>query len=543
MNRKAPTLRARLKAAVGAARAAIRGDRLAIVGKAPALSGVDETRGWIRLFSTGSEWKPFAWQRDLDLDSDTVLAFHALFACVTLIASDVAKLGLRLTQFYEPGGIWVETSNPAYDGVLRKPNHFQTRQQFVEAWLLSKLIRGNTYALKQRDGRGVVTKLYILHPDRVRPLVAPNGDVFYELRSDDLSKLPFDLPAVPASEIIHDRFNCLFHPLVGISPLYAAALPASQGLNIQQNSAKFFENMSRPGGVLTAPGEIEDATAARLKTYWETEFKGDALGKVAVLGDGLSYQPLTVNADDAQLVEQLKISAEQVCTAFAVPGFMVGVGQMPSFDNVQALTLRYYSQCLQKLIEALEAGLDDGLALDPGKYRTEFDLSDLMRMDEKTLATVEGEKVKNAIVSPDEARRKFNLPPVPGGASPYLQQQNYSLAALAKRDAQDNPFGSASPAPAPAADPPADPEDDPEDEAPPAATAEDVQRAIEATYSKLAGDLPAAIDAALAKARDEQVAREAALRTAAEAAERARVEAVKAFGDALAKRLDALVGA
>jgi phage portal protein BeeE len=29
---------------------------------------------------------------------------------------------------------------------------------------------------------------------------------------------------VPAREIIHDRFNCLFHPLVGISPLYAAAL-------------------------------------------------------------------------------------------------------------------------------------------------------------------------------------------------------------------------------------------------------------------------------------------------------------------------------
>jgi hypothetical protein len=40
------------------------------------------------------------------------------------------------------------------------------------------------------------------------------------------------------------------------------------------------------------------------------------------------------------------------------------------------------------------------------------------------------------------------LKPVKGGKSPYLQQQNYSLEALAKRDAQDDPFKPATP-PAP----------------------------------------------------------------------------------------------
>ena len=34
------------------------------------------------------------------------------------------------------------------------------------------------------------------------------------------------------------------------------------------------------------------------------------------------------------------------------------------------------------------------------------------------------------------------MPPTPGGESPYLQMQNYSLAALAKRDASDDPFES-----------------------------------------------------------------------------------------------------
>jgi phage portal protein BeeE len=37
-------------------------------------------------------------------------------------------------------------------------------------------------------------------------------------------------------------------------------------------------------------------------------------------------------------------------------------------------------------------------------------------------------------LSPNEARAKFNMPPTKGGESPYLQQQNFSLEALSKRD-------------------------------------------------------------------------------------------------------------
>lgn len=412
-------------------------------------------RGWITLSNTGS---PGDFQQDTEATPDEQLAFFAVFSCLTQISSDIAKLSLRLME-KSVAGIWTEAANPAYSPVLRKPNHYQTTQQFIESWVLSKRGRyGNFYGLKERDARGVVVKIYPLDPSRVTPLVAPDGSIFYELRSDDLSQLPVDIPAAPASEIIHDRSDCLFHPLVGISPLFACGLAASQGLKIQKNSAKFFENMSRPSGVLSAPGEISDTTAKRLKQDWENNFGAGKIGRVAVLGDDLKYMPMAVTPEDAQLVDQLKLSAEQVCSAFHMPAFMVGIGVMPSADNVQALTLRYYSQCLQRDIEAIERLLDDGLGLDPLKHRTEFDLDDLMRMDSKTLAEVEGVKVQRGIASPDEARRKFNLPPVKGGSQPYLQQQNFSLEALARRDALEDPFATAKPpAPAPAPGPDADP--------------------------------------------------------------------------------------
>jgi hypothetical protein len=56
-------------------------------------------------------------------------------------------------------------------------------------------------------------------------------------------------------------------------------------------------------------------------------------------------------------------------------------------------------------------------------------------------------------MSPDEAReRYFGLGPVEGGDTPYMQQQMFSLKALAQRDKND-PFSKPAPAPAPMAAP------------------------------------------------------------------------------------------
>ncbi len=402
-----------------------------------ALSPIGQGRGgWYRIF------EPFAgaWQQNVEVRYDSVLSNHADFACRTLIASDISKLRIKLVQKDETG-IWSEVANPAYSPVLRKPNHFQNRIQFMESWILSKLQRGNALILKQRDGRGVVKALYVLDWTLVTPLVADDGSVFYDLKTDHLAGLPASV-TVPAREVIHDRFNCFFHPLVGLSPIFAGGLAATQGLAIQSDSTLFFQNGAQPSGILTAPAGISDETAKRLKEHWENNYSGKNSGKVAVLGDGLKYEAMKAKAVDAQLIEQLKWSAEVVCSTYHVPPYKIGVGQMPTYNNVQALNIEYYSQCLQVLIEAAELCLDEGLGMGEN-IGTEFDVDNLLRMDTTALINAEKEAVGAGIKSPNEARKRLDLKPVAGGNSPYLQQQNYSLEALARRDAQEDPFGTA----------------------------------------------------------------------------------------------------
>lgn len=394
-----------------------------------ALSPVPKRGGW---WPVVFESFPGAWQRNVEVKFDSVLSNHADFACRTLIASDISKLRIKLVK-KDADGIWEETTNSAYSPVLRKPNSYQNRIQFFESWVLSKLQRGNAYILKERDARGVVKHMYVLEPTLVRALVSEDGSVFYELNADALAGVRQQI-VVPASEMIHDRFNTFFHPLVGLSPIFAAGLAAMQGLAIQNDSATFFQNGAQPGGVLAAPGAISNETAQRLKDYWDNNFSGKNAGKVAVLGDGLKYEAMRSKAVDAQLIEQLKWTAQTICGVYHVPAFMAGVGPEPNYNNVQNLTLRYYSQCLQVLFEAIELCLDEGLGMDGVTLGTEFDTDELLRMDEKTLMDVlEQSKGKLTV---NEQRRRLNRKPVAGGDTVYLQEQDHSLEWLSRRDAQ-----------------------------------------------------------------------------------------------------------
>lgn len=412
----------------------------AIAPRQKTLSPPDSRGGWWPIVKESFSG---AWQHNFQLRIEDSLQYWAVFRCVSIIASDIGKMRLRLMQ-RGTDDIWSETTRGAFSPVISKPNRMQTRIQFFQHWMESKLSRGNTYVLKQRDNRGVVIALYVLDPCRTRPMIADNGDVFYELRRDNISGVQTDVVLVPASEIIHDRWNTFYHPLVGLSPIYACGINACTALRIETNSARLFQNGARPSGMLTAPGAIGDATAARLKAYWDDNFTGENVGKVAVLGDGLAYTAMTMNAVDAQLIDQLRWNDVAIAGAYGVPSYMINAGAMPLNNNVEALSQQYYSQCLQIHIEAIELCLDEGLGLagdGTQQLGVEFDLDDLLRMDEATKVKTAVEGLKG-IFAPNEARRKFNLSAVPGGDAVYLQQQNFSLEALNKRDQKDDPFAS-----------------------------------------------------------------------------------------------------
>lgn len=414
--------------------------------------------------SSSSWWwptvqEPFtgAWQRNMEISQETGIRHHAVYSCITLIAQDIGKLRIKLVEQDATTGIWQETTVPAFSPVLRRPNRYQNRIEFLESWMYSKLTWGNTYVLKERDNRNIVVALYPLDPSRTRALVAPDGAVYYQLYMDSLSGVTEDSQVVPASEIIHDRMSAIFHPLCGLSPLTACGLSALQGLEGQKQSLEQFRNQAVPSGILIAPGPISQESADRVKAKWQANYGGPNVGRVAILGDNMKFERMSVNPTDAQFIEQMKWTSETIAAAFHVPSYLV-TQQAPTYNNVEALGLSYFSQCLQTHIEKIELCLDEGLGLVDvigHTYGTELDVDDgLLRMDSKTKMEVVGQGVEKTILAPNEARKRFDLPPVKGGDKPLAQQQYYTIDVLADRSLAPPPAPAISPQAANANAPP-----------------------------------------------------------------------------------------
>lgn len=402
-------------------------------GKQKALTHPQASSEWDRLHIQ----EPFtgAWERNMELDLRPRDSFYAIFACISLISKDIGKMQISLKKKQKK--VLVDAKTPKnLEIVLKKPNNYQNWKQFREYWVNSLLLRGNTYIFKVRDVFGHIVKLHILDPDRVQVLVSEDGQVFYKLYTDKLGGT--ECETVPASEIIHDRINCLYHPLVGLSPIFSCGVHAGIGESILRSQATLFKNGARPMGVITAPGPLKRDDAKQLQQIWEASYGGSNVGKTAVLSDGLKYQQLTLSSADAQVVEQLKMSAEVVATVFLVPYYKISQTSVSGKNS--EVNENYFSDCIQSYVESMEYLLDEGLNLLEYGVEAFLDTDALIRMDKSSKIDYLKSAIGAGIMSPNEARAEIGLLPVVGGDSPMIQQQNYSLEAISKRDAKDDPF-------------------------------------------------------------------------------------------------------
>lgn len=389
-----------------------------------------------------------------------LVAFSAVYACTTIISGDIAKLPLQVFKLDLASGARDLQRRDYYAQLMRQPNDYQTAGDFMQLFVLSALLQGNAYAYTPRNARGEISALHILDPRTTWPYVVPEtGDVFYRTGQNLLAGIAGGA-IIPERFMIHHRLPLLpGFPLVGVTPVFAAAASSAVGLHILRNSQSFFGNSSRPAGTLTAPGKISKETADRLKEEWDNNYTGPRYGKTAVLPEGLKWEPLTITAQDAQLIEQLRWSVEDVARVFRVPPFMLGDTTKTSYRNSEQLARAYLSGCLSYHIDALEQRFARAFEF-PIDYELKFDLSALLRAEIDVRFQAYQTALQSAWTTINEVRANEGLAPVEGGDEPHIQMQYVPLSESGKLGAAPPtplaPAAPAAPAPAAPAEPPAD---------------------------------------------------------------------------------------
>jgi HK97 family phage portal protein len=351
----------------------------------------------------------------------------AVEAGVSAYAQTAAMLPGAHWRTLKNGGREAVTDSPLAR-VLRRPNSYQTRSDFVLNQVRALFFRGNCYALAEFDERGQPKALHPMMPTVCQPYIDPETqDVFYSIAPTDLTPREgegweFDAArTVPARFVWHVKLNTPRSPLIGETPLTAAAMAihANNAINAQQ--ARFFANMSRPSGTLNTEMVLTKKQVEELRGLWNEQSTGMNIGGVPILSAGLKWTPLSMTATDAQLIEFYKLSVADIARVLRIPMPMLAE-PASTFSNTEVLMQFWIASGLGFLLEHLELSLDTFFGLPANEY-SEFQTEALLRSNfkERIEGLVRG--VQGGIYTPNEGRNAEGLPSVESGNEPRMQQQ------------------------------------------------------------------------------------------------------------------------
>jgi HK97 family phage portal protein len=370
------------------------------------------------------------YQQGIGPGGSAEITYSAVFAAIDRISSDIAKIPLLHWKVTGEGTRRLIGRSAVAD-VWNRPNPHQTYFHLMKAIVTSQLYRGNAYVFCNLNNRNQVSKMYCLSPDRVWPYVV-EGEVFYRVARDPLvPELSID-QMVPARFMMHHRMETLQHPLMGVSPLIAAGATVAGGQGIQGHTSTFFGNMARPSGYLTTAGKLDRQRAEDIKKRWTDSYAGPGqAGRTAVLEQGLEYKQLTMTATDAQLIEQLRWTIEDIARVFQIPAFMIGDMTRMMAKSADSLTGIYHASCLGAHFSALENLINAFFELDRTQEYLAFDLNALFRTDFDMRVQGWAKAVQGGLASPNEGREgAFGFNPVPGGEDVFMQQQMVPITLL-----------------------------------------------------------------------------------------------------------------
>jgi HK97 family phage portal protein len=196
----------------------------------------------------------------------------------------------------------------------------------LEVWRLAyvhRVLWGNAYVQKIRDGAGQIRELWPVSPDRVQvERVRPSDD----LPSGKLFQVTDDWGAsqvLTSREILHIP-GVGYDGLTGCSPVRLAAQGIGLGVAAEKSAARLFGSGNMIGGVLQTEQRLNPDQANALKERWKAKMSGVSNShEVAVLDSGASFKPVAMPNVDAQFLESRQFQVIEIARMFGVPPFLL----------------------------------------------------------------------------------------------------------------------------------------------------------------------------------------------------------------------------
>lgn len=320
------------------------------------------------------------------ISQGTAMAVAAVFACTTIRSQDVGRCPPRLFHEKQKSGTRERVYEHDLVELFKKPNSAQDWFEFIEQQMVGYLLKGNAYAAIKRSKRAEINELIPVNPDAVLVLESIDGQIFYNMNRLGLwqiAKLAEFPPALASEDVWHLR-GLSFNALVGLSTIGVGRDAIGVAMALEQQTARWMKNGSRPSVVLETKKALTDTAAKRLKQQWDTYKSGiENTGNSVVLEDGLTAKPLQLSSVDLEMIAQRNFSVADVARFLKVPLFKIGATEIRGID-IEEINNDYVSSTIMPDLHRLEQKFGDTFDLPAQNLVVSFDERALLRSATKS---------------------------------------------------------------------------------------------------------------------------------------------------------------
>ena len=355
-----------------------------------------------------------------------VLGLAAAWACVNLLAGTIASLPLMVYRTVN-GRRVVASDHPLYRVLHDSPNADQTALDFWEFKCACLEMHGNAFAEVERGSDGRVIALSPpLVPEAVAVKRRGNGDIEYRWTDGGRERTETQ------DRILHIR-GFGGSPLGGMSTLSFGRRAFGLAGSINAAASQTFRNGVRSTGAFAAEHVLTPQQMDEAQKRIDEKYVGAInAGRPLLLNAGMKFQAISINPEDAQMLESRAFSVEEICRFFGVPPHMVGHTEKTTSwgTGLEQQTLGFQKFTLRRRLKRIEQALEKQLltARDRSEgIAIEFNLEGLLRADSAARSKFYGDMSRIGAMTINEIRALENLPPVQGGDVPRMQAQNIPI--------------------------------------------------------------------------------------------------------------------
>lgn len=366
------------------------------------------------------------------VNTETALGVPAVWTAVNFLSGTLA--GLPLQVFRRNGDrrerIRGGLANILHDSANDEMSAFEWRKYSFDQVFTG----GRSFTFIERNGNGRIVNLWPLDPAAMT--VRIDGWRKTYIYSDDGRKLTYK-----AAEIIDIPFMLKSDRVSHRGPIQTNRNIIALSIAATQFGSKYFQNGGVPPFAITGNFQSGRAMGRASEDLSEAIRKAAKEQRQALaLPEGMDIKPIGQGAEKTQLVELKRFCIEEIARIYALPPTFLQDLTHGTFSNVEQQDLHFVKHTLKRWVEQVEQELNLKLfGRNPRDGRfVEFNLDGLLRGDFKTRMDGYAQAIQNAILTPNEVRRRENMPDMPEGDRLYIQGATVPIEAAGEDQGDDN---------------------------------------------------------------------------------------------------------